>query len=77
MLNNGFENGNGQSFVIGLLAGAVVGAGLGMLFAPKSGSDLRNTITDQAGSLATAAMNTATEAYKRASGAVKAELARS
>jgi len=77
MSHNGFDNGNGQSFVIGLLAGAVVGAGLGMLFAPKSGSQMRSTLSDQAGSLATAAMNTATEAYNRASGAVKQELARS
>jgi gas vesicle protein len=32
----------GSSFLMGLLAGTVLGAGLGMLFAPKAGSDLRN-----------------------------------
>jgi gas vesicle protein len=32
----------GGSFVVGLLAGTVLGAGLGMLFAPKGGSGLRH-----------------------------------
>lgn len=56
------ESGGGGSFVIGLLTGTVLGAGLGMLFAPKSGSELRNQISEQAGSLA----NTAQEGYRRA-----------
>jgi gas vesicle protein len=49
-----FENeGNGGgSFVMGLLTGTVLGAGLGILFAPKSGSELRNQLSEQAGSLA-------------------------
>ena len=57
------EGSGGGSFVMGLLTGTVLGAGLGMLFAPKSGSDLRNQISEQAGNLA----NTASEGYKRAS----------
>jgi len=56
------EGSGGGSFVMGLLTGTVLGAGLGMLFAPKSGSDLRNQISDQAGNLA----NTASDGYKRA-----------
>ena len=44
---------SGGSFLMGLLAGTVIGAGLGMLFAPKSGSELRsdlgNRIADQTG----------------------------
>jgi gas vesicle protein len=64
---DGFENGNsGGIFVIGLVAGTVLGAGLGMLFAPKSGSELRGQLSDQAGSLATTAMKTASETYERA-----------
>jgi len=56
------EGGNAVTFAMGLLTGRVLGAGLGMLFAPKSGSDLRNQISEQAGSLA----NTASEGYRRA-----------
>ena len=43
------ETGGGGSFVMGLLTGTVLGAGLGMLFAPKSGSELRNQLSEQAG----------------------------
>ena len=56
------EGGNGSSFVMGLLTGTVLGAGLGMLFAPKSGSELRNQLSEQAGNLA----NNASEGYRRA-----------
>lgn len=60
-----FENeGNGGgSFVMGLLTGTVLGAGLGMLFAPKAGSELRNQISEQAGSLA----NQASEGVRKVS----------
>lgn len=57
------NEGGGGSFVIGLLTGTVLGAGLGILFAPKAGSELRTQISDQAGSIA----NTASEGYRRAS----------
>jgi gas vesicle protein len=56
------EGGGGGSFVMGLLTGTVLGAGLGMLFAPKAGSELRGQISDQAGSLA----NQASEGYRKA-----------
>jgi gas vesicle protein len=59
-----FDNeGGGGSFVMGLLTGTVLGAGLGMLFAPKSGSELRSQVAEQAGNLA----NSASEGYRRAS----------
>ena len=48
---------------MGLLTGTVLGAGLGMLFAPKAGSELRGQLSEQAGNLA----NTASEGYKKAS----------
>ena len=38
----------GGSFLMGLLAGTVLGAGLGMLFAPKAGSELRSQLSDSA-----------------------------
>jgi gas vesicle protein len=59
----GQENGDGGSFVMGLLTGTVLGAGLGMLFAPKAGAELRGQLSEQAGNLA----NTASEGYKKAS----------
>ena len=59
------EDGGG-SFLMGLLAGTVLGAGLGMLFAPRPGSELRNQLTEQAGRL----RHTAGDAYSQASGTV-------
>jgi gas vesicle protein len=57
------EREDGGSFLMGLLAGTVLGAGLGMLFAPKSGSELRNQLSEQAGKLKT----TADQTYHQAS----------
>jgi gas vesicle protein len=57
------DSGGGSSFVMGLLTGTVLGAGLGMLFAPKPGSEIRNQLSEQANNLA----NTASEGYRRAS----------
>jgi gas vesicle protein len=56
------EDGGG-SFLMGLLAGTVLGAGLGMLFAPKTGSELRSQLGEQAGKL----RSTATDTYQQAS----------
>jgi hypothetical protein len=56
------EDGGG-SFLMGLLAGTVLGAGLGMLFAPKTGNELRNQLSEQTGRLKT----TANDAYSQAS----------
>ncbi len=59
------EDGGG-SFLMGLLAGTVLGAGLGMLFAPKPGAELRTKLSEQAGKLRT----TAADGYQQASGKV-------
>jgi hypothetical protein len=56
------EEGSG-SFLMGLLAGTVLGAGLGMLFAPRAGSELRSQLSEQAGRL----RSTANETYHQAS----------
>jgi gas vesicle protein len=45
------ERESGGNFMVGLLAGTVLGAGLGMLFAPKPGAELRSQLTDQASSV--------------------------
>jgi gas vesicle protein len=60
------EDGGG-SFLMGLLAGTVLGAGLGMLFAPKAGSDLRNQLSDQAGKLRATANDTYQQATDKVS----------
>ena len=52
------EEGSG-SFLMGLLAGTVLGAGLGMLFAPKAGTELRG----QLGERATRLRESANDAY--------------
>src|SRR5437870_13650200 len=59
-----YENeGGGGSFVMGLLTGTVLGAGLGMLFAPKAGSELRGQLSEQAGNI----KNAASDQYRRVS----------
>jgi gas vesicle protein len=59
------EDGGG-SFLMGLLAGTVLGAGLGMLFAPKPGAELRTKLSEQAGKL----RSTAADGYQQATGKV-------
>jgi gas vesicle protein len=59
-----YENeGSGGGFMMGLLTGTVLGAGLGMLLAPKAGSELRGAIGEQARNLG----NMASDGYRRAS----------
>ena len=53
----------GGSFLMGLLAGTVLGAGLGMLFAPKTGAETRRQLSEQA----TRLRSTANETYTQAS----------
>jgi gas vesicle protein len=57
------NEGSGAGFMLGLLTGTVLGAGLGMLLAPKAGSELRGALGEQARTWS----NTASEQYKRAS----------
>ena len=57
------EGSGGGGFMMGLLTGTVLGAGLGMLLAPKAGSELRGAIGDQAKTWG----NVASEQYKKAS----------
>src|SRR5918996_1204767 len=56
------ENTNGTGFMMGLLTGTVLGAGLGMLLAPKAGSELRGAIGEQARNIG----NMASEGYRKA-----------
>jgi gas vesicle protein len=45
------EESRGGGFVFGLLCGAALGAAVGLMFAPKAGSDLRQTLYDSTGEL--------------------------
>lgn len=54
--------GGGGGFMMGLLTGTVLGAGLGMLLAPKAGTELRGQIGEQARNLG----NIASDQYRRA-----------
>jgi gas vesicle protein len=56
------EASGGGSFVMGLLTGTVLGAGLGILFAPRAGAELRSQLSEQAANLAT----TASDGYRQA-----------
>jgi gas vesicle protein len=55
------ENGGG-GFMLGLITGTVLGAGIGLLFAPKSGAELRSQLTTRANDLA----DTAAQGYRQA-----------
>jgi len=61
----------GGSFLMGLLAGTVLGAGLGMLFAPKAGAELRSqlgsTLADGTGRLRDVADQTYSQASDKVS----------
>ncbi len=48
----GNNEGGGGLFMMGLLAGTALGVGLGMLFASKAGSALRDQLAEEAGALA-------------------------
>jgi gas vesicle protein len=59
------KEGRGSGFVMGLLTGTVLGAGLGMLFAPKKGSEMRGQLSDTANTVS----RSASQGYRRAAGA--------
>lgn len=60
------DEAGGGGFMMGLIAGAVLGVGLGMLLAPKAGSELRG----QLGDTATRLRDRASEGYTAASSKV-------
>ena len=57
---------NGAGFAVGVISGAVVGAGLALLFAPKSGTALRADIAGSVDAMPTAIANRYEELAARA-----------
>ena len=47
------EEQSGASFVLGMMTGAFIGAGVALLFAPKSGNEMRQQLGEQYRGLAT------------------------
>ena len=56
---------SGVGFMTGLLAGAVIGAGIALLCAPRKGSELREQVSDAAASLGKTVSKTADEVMER------------
>ena len=54
-MNTREESGRSNLFVIGLMAGTAIGAGLALAFAPRAGSELRERLTGSATDLGQAA----------------------
>jgi gas vesicle protein len=46
--DNGYQGTTSVSFVAGLFTGVLIGAGVGLLFAPRVGAELRGQIKDAA-----------------------------
>ena len=69
--DDGAERNSGYGFAIGLLSVAMIGAGLGLLFAPRSGTELRGQIADSA----TSAGKAVTDTYRQAGDVVKKTVA--
>ena len=45
------EDSGGGGFLIGLLCGTALGAAVGLMFAPRAGSELRQTLYDSTGDI--------------------------
>ena len=41
------EDQSGASFVLGMMTGAFIGAGVALLFAPKTGTEMRHRLSEQ------------------------------
>lgn len=57
-----YENEGTGGFMMGLLTGTVLGAGLGMLLAPRAGAEIRGQIGEQARNFG----NKASDQYRKA-----------
>jgi gas vesicle protein len=70
------ESGGNSAFLIGLITGGVIGAGLAIAFAPRLASELRQRVTESATDLSHAASRGYQEASTRIAGVVDGVTAR-
>lgn len=68
------NNDSALSFGIGLLAGAAIGLAIGLLYAPKSGAETRQLISERTGGVVEAVKEKATEVKEKVA-EVKGKLA--
>ena len=64
--NEPTTSGSGYGFAMGVLVGALAGAGLALLFAPKPGAQLRGELSERMGTLRDTAAKKAREVADRA-----------
>jgi gas vesicle protein len=60
-------NGSAMGFLFGMVVGAVAGAGVALLLAPKSGAELRNDLSESMGNLKDSASRRIRDVKDRAS----------
>ena len=63
------ESGSG-GFILGLLCGTALGAALGLMFAPKAGSEIRQTLYDSTGEIRRKAYDAYGQATEQVNNAV-------
>ena len=59
------EESSGGGFLIGLLCGTALGAAIGLMFAPKTGSEIRQTLYDSTGDIRRKAYETYDQATEQ------------
>jgi gas vesicle protein len=69
-MNTRHENDGNIGFLIGLITGGVIGAGLAIAFAPRIASELRQRVTESANDLSHAASEGYQEVSTRIAGVV-------
>jgi gas vesicle protein len=68
---HGYEEDSGVGFMAGLFTGVAIGAGLGLLFAPRRGSEFRQGIADSAATASRAVKDTYRQASDAAGGTIE------
>jgi len=65
--------GNKAEFLGGILLGALIGAALGLLFAPQPGTEIRAKVGEKAGGVKQATVDAAKSLYEKGKTALKRE----